>query len=164
MEQVKIGKKLTVAGMGFDSDTLQDLVEQNPKETKILNVLALVTNLKVEPSRLDPTKTNTRFIGQFEATNLLTGEPGLFAEAFFPGVAESYVAGFKGGMDGAVSLGFTITVEKDNAKNSAQGYKFGVIALVNKDADADPFKAFRNLLPAPASAKASTGAAGGKKK
>lgn len=154
MEQTKIGKKLTVATMGFDSDTLSEIVEENPKgETQILNVLALVTDSKVEVSRLDPTKTNTRFIGQFEFTNLLTGEVGVSAEAFFPAVAESYVAGFKGSSEGAVRVAFTLTVEKDNAKNSAQGYKFGMLALVDKSADADPFKAMRDLLPKPKTAQ-----------
>lgn len=164
MEQIKIGKKLTMADMGFDSDTLAAIVEENPGETPILNVMALVSGVKVEQSRIDPTKTQNRFLGQFEGTNLLTGQTGVFAEAFFPGVADAYVGGHKGSTEGAVTLAFTITVMKDEAKNSAQGYKFGMLALVNKTEEADPFKAFRAHLPAPTVAQKALPAASGKGK
>ncbi len=170
MEHIKIGKKFTCAGMGFDSDALNEIIEETPKgETPILNILALVASVKAEANRLDPSKTSNRFIGQFEVTNLINGETGMFAEAFFPGVADSYVLGFKDGKEGSVALAFTLTVEKDNAKNSAQGYKFGMTALVNKQAEADPFKAYRGLMPGvkkalPASAASTDKPKGGKGK
>lgn len=153
MEQIKIGKKLTLGDMGFDSDTLAAIVEDSPGETPILNVMALVSGVKVETNRIDPTKTSNRFLGQFEGVNLLTGQTGIFAEAFFPGVVDSYVSGIKGSVEGAATLAFTVTVMKDEAKNSAQGYKFGMLALVNKTAEADPFQAFRAHLPAPAASQ-----------
>lgn len=153
MEQLKIGKKFTVAGMGFNSDELKEIVAENPKsETALLNVYALVSAVKVETNRIDSTKTSNRFIGQFEVTNVVNGETGVFAEAFFPGVIDSYVSGIKGTTEGNAVMAFTITVEKDLTKNSAQGYKFGLLALVNKSEEADPFKSFRGLLTAPKTA------------
>lgn len=150
MEQLKIGKKFSVAVMGFESGLLKEIVAENPKgETALLNVYAMVSAVKVETNRIDPTKTSNRYIGQFEVTNVLNGETGVFAEAFFPGVIDSYVSGIKGTTEGNAVMAFTITVEKDLTKNSAQGYKFGLLALVNKSEEADPFKAFRGLLTAP---------------
>lgn len=147
MEATAIGKKFTLKGFGFDNETLKEIVATNKGETPILNVLALVTGKKVEPSRLDPSKTNTRFLGQFEATNVMTGETGTFPEAFFPGVAESFLSGVKDSNEGSAIVPFILTVMKDDTKNSAQGYKFGVKAFVDKKGDADPFKNYRNLLP-----------------
>jgi len=152
MESTIIQKKLTLQAMGFDKASLKKLVTENPKSQNIANILACVVDKKVEASRLDPTKTNTRFIGTFEGVNLITGEEFHSSEAFFPGVAESFMTSImgNGAFDGskAAVTGFSITVQADTAPNSAMGYKFGVVAVADKT-KSDPFKELRLALPAP---------------
>ena len=147
-EATSIAKKFTTRSLGFDSEACKELVRTSKGEVEIFNVLALISGKKVEPNRIDPSKTSTRFFGQFEVVNRLTGEQGMFPEAYFPGVVESYVSAMKDGAgEGNAILPFIITVMKDDTKNSAQGYKFGVKAFVQKAGDADPFKGVRDLLP-----------------
>lgn len=154
MEQVKFNKKLSVGDMGLDKKALQAIVEKNPKETELLFVMALVTSMKMEPNRKDPSKVSYRFAGQFEVRNLATDETALASEAFFPGAVESYLKAAKEAAgEGAVRTAFTVAVMADKTENSATGYKFVMKPWVDKK-DNDPFKDLRNLLPAPKSEKA----------
>lgn len=149
MEQVKFNKKLSVGDLGFDKKALQAIVEKNPKETELLFVMALVTSMKMEPNRKDPSKVSYRFAGQFELRNLETGETGMASEAFFPGAVESYLKAAKEAAgEGAVRTAFTVSVMADKTENSATGYKFVMKPWVDKK-DNDPFKDLRGLLPAP---------------
>lgn len=153
MEQVKFNKKLSVGDMGFEKKLLQKIVEENPKETELLFVMALITSKKMEPNRKDPSKVSYRFQGQFEIKNLLSGEVALSSEAFFPGAVESFLCAAKdGGGEGAVRTAFTVSVTVDKTENSATGYKFIMKPWVDKK-DNDPFKELRGLLPAPKSDK-----------
>lgn len=148
-EAVRIARKFTTRGMGMDSDALQEIVADAKGEVDIFNVLALVSGYKVETNTKDPSKTSKRFSGQFEIQNAITGEIGNFPEAYFPGVAEAYAAGLKDAAgEGSAVIPFIITVMRDDSKNSAQGYKFGVKGFVDKSAEgADPFKGIRKFLP-----------------
>lgn len=147
-ETVSVAKKFSIRDLGFDEATLKEIVTKHPKEQAIVNVLAFVSSVKVEPSRKDPSKTNVRFIGQFENVSLETGEEISSAESYFPGVCEGWLKGMFDGADGAVRVAFQVTVMKDTGPKPVTGYKFGLKTLVNKGADADPFKDLRNLLPA----------------
>jgi hypothetical protein len=149
MEQVKFAKKLSVGDMGFDKKMLQAIVEKEPKETELLFVMALVTAMKMEPNRKDPSKVSYRFQGQFEVRNLLNGEVANASECFMPGAVEAFLYAAKTGAgEGAVRTAFTVGVMVDKTENSATGYKFTMKPWVDKK-DNDPFKDLRGLLPAP---------------
>lgn len=153
MEQVKFAKKLSVGDLGFDKKTLQGIVEKNPKETELAFVLALITGMKMEPNRKDPSKVSYRFQGQFEIRNLLTDEVSNASECFMPGAVESFLFAAKTGAgEGAVRTAFTVGVMVDKTENSATGYKFTMKPWVDRK-DNDPFKDLRGLLPAPKKAK-----------
>lgn len=148
MEAVAIARKFTMKALGLDNEALKEIVANNKGEVEIFNVLALVASKKVEPNRKDPTKTSIRFFGQFDVTNRITGEAGVFPEGYFPGVCESFLSSQKDAAgEGAVRVPFVITIKKDLTPNSAQGYIFGCKAYVDKEAGADPFADIRDVLP-----------------
>lgn len=156
MEQVEFAKKFTTRDIGFDIPALKEVVKvASGKPTEIVTVLALLTDKKTEQNRRDPSKTSVRFFGQFECTNLLTGEKMYASEAYFPGAGESFMASLldatKGedGKYGSARTAVVITVQADKTPNSAQGYKFGCKPFVDKSEATDIFKEYRNLLPKP---------------
>lgn len=152
MEKAGMLGKLTLAGMGLDKGVFKSaLADNDGAETEVATVLCVVTEMKPEASRLDPSKENVRFFGNFEGTNLLTGEVFYASAAFFPSIAESFLRaqlGGKAGSDGprSVVTGFTVTVKEDTDKRSALGYKFGCNVLVDKE-NSDPFAEMRAMLP-----------------
>lgn len=164
MEQANYGKKITMGTLGFDQDRLKEMVEANPKEQSLAVFMALVTGMKVEPNKQDPSKTYVRFIGQVEARNSETGEVSYASQLIVPSVAEAYVEAIKSANpDSAVKVMFEVGIKKDSAKNSAKGYMFTCKPWVNKDEASDIFKDFRNLLPAPKKTEAKAAATGAKK-
>lgn len=148
MTAVAIARKFTTKALGLDGEALKEIVATKKGEIEIFNVLALVASKKQEPNRKDPTKTSIRFFGQFDVTNRLTGEAGVFPEAYFPGVCESFLAGQKDAAgEGSARVPFVITVKQDLTPNSAQGYVFGCKAYVDKENGIDPFADIRDVLP-----------------
>lgn len=145
-ETFDVKSKLTTGSMGLDAATLKDVVKGSKgKPVAIALILAQVNEMKEQPNRLDPSKTDTKFLGQFEGTNLLTGEVSRSGAMYLPGAASDYLKG-QGAGGGAVA--FQLTVEEDKRANSSQGYKFGVKAIAEKAVN-DPFAALRAALPKP---------------
>lgn len=177
VQQMNFVKRWTLRDFGYSVDALREIVNENKEATHdLVTVLGLVTDMKTEVNKLDPDKTNTRFVGQFELQDLVTGKKINALQAFFPGDAEAFVEAFKGASDGAVKVAFVISVKHDKGapgKVSATGYKFSVKPFVEKGESTDIFAEFRNLLPAPtvkptepvkeADGAAPTGGKGGKK-
>ncbi len=151
MENMNVLKKFTTAAIGLDKASLQEIVKTAKKPVAIVQVLALITRVKEEKSTKKADKIDYRFGGQFEAVNLLTKETFHAVEAYFPGAAEQHAMNaYQSAVQNqgeAQAIAFTITVEKDPTPNSATGYKFGLQALVNKEAN-DPFANLRKALAA----------------
>ncbi len=165
MEAVAIARKFTTKALGLDNEALKEIVNTQKGEIEIFNVLALVASKKVEPNRKDPTKTSIRFFGQFEVTNRLTGESGVFPEAYMPGVCESFLSSQKDAAgEGTPVIAFVVTIKKDTAKDSAQGYIFGCKAYIDKETGTDPFASVRDVLPEVKPMKALAAPAGKGKK
>lgn len=155
METQTIQRKWTTKTGGLDKPALQEIIKENKtkKPVPIYFIMAMVSSVKEEQNKLNSAVMNFRFKGNFEVKNLITGEVSLANEAYFPGAAETHA---KNAYDDMVRRGgeaqafaFTLTVEKDTHPNSATGYKFGLDALVNKEAG-DVFENLRKLLPKPA--------------
>lgn len=145
-ETFNVVGKLTTGTLGLDPSTLKDAVKASKgKPAPVALILAQVNEMKDAPNRLDPSKTDTKFLGNFEGTNLLTGEVMRSGAMYLPGAASDYL---KGQGAGGGALAFQLTVEEDKRPNSSQGYKFGVKAVAEK-ATNDPFAALRTALPKP---------------
>ncbi len=141
-------KTATLSKIGFGPDELADYVEKNPGETNIVNVMAFVSGLAVEPNKKDPSKSSVRFSGQFEFVNRVSGESVVAGSAFVPGPAENFLKGKKEGEEGAIRMAFMITVKKVKREVSNTGYVFGMKAFKSTDVSADPFAEMRELFPA----------------
>ena len=94
---------------------------------------------------------STGFKGQFEATNLLTGELFSGMEAFLPGIIEDkLVAEFQGREDQEAPLVFAcdvfVQVSEGDDDGDYAGYEYSAAPLTEARA-ADPFAALRGDLP-----------------
>ena len=163
MQLTGINKKLTLASLGLDNDTLIEMDREHPKPRDIAQFYAMITDMKREPQKQDPTKHTTRFSGQFKGVNLISGETGMGFQGFFPGVAEVYLETLKHQAgEGAAMAAFVIGMEHNPTKGAAQPYKFTMKALVKTAKEANPFALLEAKLPMPKIAIAAP-KAGGKK-
>lgn len=138
-----VSSKLTTSSMGLDSSSLKAAVaDAKGKPVAVATILAAVTDFKTAANKLDPSRTDVKFIGTFEGTNLLTGETFRSAAMYLPSAASDYLQGVAQNA-GDTAVAFQLTVQADTRPNSAQGYKFGVQAIGEKSSF-DPFAALRN--------------------
>lgn len=142
-ETFNVSNKLTVASMGLTPGILKGVAGDKP--TPVATILANVVDMKEKPSTLDSSRTDVRFIGQFEGTNLLTGEVVRSGSAYLPGAAQEFLQGLAA--NGEVAIAIQLTVQKDARANSAQGYRFGVTTIGEKSSF-DPFAQLRSKVPA----------------
>lgn len=156
-ETIALAKKVTVNTMGIAGNELKKLVSPGKKAIPVAEVLAIVDGVEKKASRFDETKVDIRFLGRFEGTNLLSGEVVRAAQAFFPKSVEEWLLKYyesqkekqgktakaegKEAGNALSAIGFTITVQHDPHPQSAQGYKYGCLAVV--DSEVDPFAQIR---------------------
>lgn len=93
---------------------------------------------------------STKFIGDFRAINLETGEQFSGGELFLPTTAEIFLSNFiKGLGDEFTSVAFAFDVGVKPA-NTAVGYEYTVKPLIEQDEEKDPLAAmFKSLPPLP---------------
>jgi len=128
MEQVQIATKLTIAGMGLNKEVLQRLLaDKKEGETiTIARIFGKTNAYDAKPSKLDATRNDVAFKGEFEGHNLIDGTVHNAPKAYLPGAAEGAT---KNAVDNlaegeAVVFGCEVAVKKQ--ASSAVGYVFGV--------------------------------------
>jgi len=150
MERTRVQKSVSLGKLGLDKKAIQEALKVSKgKDVDLASFLCVVTEHKDIPSKLDPTKTNACFTGSFEAVNLLTGEPAMASQGFFPANVEAFIKGLRDGTE-TVRCGFVIGAE--TVEKSPVGYGFTLEVFTDKK-QSDPFKEFRAALPAPKKSK-----------
>lgn len=147
MEQVQISTKLTIASMGLNKEVLQRLLaDRKEGETVVIARIFGKTNKYDErQSKLDPTRNDIAFKGEFEGHNLIDGTVHNAPKAYLPGAAEGAT---KAAIDNlaegeAVVFGCEVAVKKQSS--SAVGYVFGVSVPKQPQAQ-DPLAEIRNQM------------------
>ncbi len=154
IENIKVAGKLSTGTLGLDRSALSAAVKGQKKAVPVAVIYCQAASFSEKPSTLDASKTDTKFIGQFEGKNLRTDEVVRSGSLYLPGVASDYLRGVVQGANGELTLtAITLTAEVDEDKRSATGYKFGMQALADKDASADPFASLRIAIEAPKKSK-----------
>ena len=151
MSQVEISRKVTVAALGLPKAQIQAMVAgwEEGQEGDVATIYGAASKVIVQPSKLDPTKTDTKFVGTFEGINLLTGETVVASNAYFPGAVSEMLEHAVENATGPVEFSCMIAVKKNS--KSAVGYTFSV--RMDRDPEvADPLEALRSKARALASA------------
>lgn len=147
MQKTSIANKLTIAEMGLTKEVIQKALEGKAEGESL--VIALIfgktTKYTTKPSKLDATREDVQFVGDFEGHNLLTGEIVNAPKAYLPGAAEAATRNAVDQLgDGeAVEFGCEIAVKKK--ASSAVGYVFGV-AVPKQPKAQDPLAALREQM------------------
>ncbi len=148
-ENLTLANKLTLNVLGLDKPTLQALVEGTKGPIEVANFIGYVEKFTEKASTTNPANMDTKFIGNFEGTNVQDGTMARSSAMYLPSIGTEFLKkvmekSVPGETTGVV---FTITVQKDPAPGSATGYKFGMTAVSDKSA-ADPFESLRGKLAA----------------
>jgi hypothetical protein len=145
MQSIKISKKVTVAALGLPKDTIQAMIADwaPGQEGDVATIYGTASKVAFNPSKLDPTKVDAKFVGAFEGFNMLTGETVVGATAYLPGAMADTLANAIESGDGPVEFACVIGVRKVLAgEKSLVGYTFTV--RVDRDPqEADPLAAVR---------------------
>jgi hypothetical protein len=143
MAEVEISRKLTVASLGLPKATIQELIK-GASEGDTLDVAAIygiANKYQVTPSKLDPTKTDTKFVGRFEGINMLTGETVAAANAYLPGaITDALSAALD--VEGSQGAEFKVIVGVRKSEKSAVGYVF-TVRMDREPAASDPLAHMR---------------------
>lgn len=130
--------------------------KNNGEEVVLMRVLALVSS--AEPKETDFGQS-WKFLGDFEATNMLDGQVYAAPVAYFPKVLEEALAAhFGAGSSDTVQFAGDIVLKVDHKSNVGYTYQFKPVVMKAADLLAD-LRATVNALPAPEA----TESKGGKK-
>jgi hypothetical protein len=156
-------RKITMKGIGWDKGNILELVlpyKDDPKPVPIARIFGVMTDTKtyVDANTGD---TGEGLKGQFEATNIKTGEVYTAPVCYLPGAAMDMItAAFSMAkeQDASSTVKFAFDVFAKYDSTAATSYTFGVKPLVEAN-KIDPLAELReasgNLpaLPAPSKAK-----------
>lgn len=152
MAQGKAGKalrKITTKTVGFTLDAVREALGKN-KETRLYSVIGVVTGAR--PGVTDKGEFLT-LMGDFKATNLVTGEVFVSGKAILPGFVGDPIgmAALKPNADG-VQFALTIGAEVD--AKSVAGFQYTAESLLPPSphsplAQLEQTLADQKLLPAP---------------
>jgi hypothetical protein len=137
--------KVTLKNAGLDKKILQEsATEQKQAVCRILGKIKDITPV-------DGTHgTSMKFMGIFEATNLITGEitrgPNLFVPEVVEGILTAEVEKAKeADENAAIGFGIDITIQ---ANESPIGYKFGATPVIESKQE-DPFADLKAMVKTP---------------
>lgn len=134
-------KKVTVKGVVGDPKNIAKQHENNA-QVPLVRVYGLATEFKAKNSEYGD---YILFSGQFEATNLLTGEVYRSGSMILPPVAEGPLHGALENTEGtSVQFAYEIGLRVD--EEMIRGYEFNVKSLIPDD-DHDPLSQLRAQLP-----------------
>lgn len=163
---VNVSSKLSVGSMGLTKNILQALLADKNEGDAIVvaRIFGRAYKYEEKQSKLDPTKNDVAFKGEFEGVNLVTGEVFNAPKAYLPGAAEGTARAAIDalGEGEGVEFGCEIAVKKQTT--SAVGYVFGVavpkppeardgLAAIRAQMNALPSSAQSLALPSPAETK-----------
>jgi hypothetical protein len=147
----RVARKITI------SDVCGKVAKGSITEPKnLMNVLARVTSMKPQETQYGP---YIDFRGQFEATNLETGEIHQGSRMIVPSIVEQELeAAFEGSeSDGVILAAFTVGVQPSERGSMGYEYTLEVAGTTDAGEIEDPFVAIREnvakALPAPAKSK-----------
>lgn len=129
MEKQKIATKLTLAEMGLTKEVIQKILEGKPEghEVVVAVIFGRTGKYVAKASKLDPTRDDIAFSGEFEGRNLLDGTIHNAPKAYLPGAAEMATRAAVDSLGDSgelVEFGCEIAVKKK--ASAAVGYVFGV--------------------------------------
>lgn len=130
---MEYAKKITAAVMGIGPEVAEKIVKERGT-TAVLRVYGFAKSYKEEVSAFGG--NYKRFVGEFAAKNLLTGDEARSESLILPPVAEMYVAE---GTDMAskenakYKFGLDLTVQENKSSKGGQKFKYGVRTLVKND-------------------------------
>lgn len=156
MEKTTISNKLTIAELGLTKEVIQAaLADKKEGEQVVIAVMfGKTTKYTTKQSKLDVTREDVQFVGEFEGHNMLDGTIVNAPKAYLPGAAEAATRSAVDQLaDGeAVEFGCEIAVKKK--ASAAVGYVFGV-SVPKQPKAADPLASLRGaLIAAPATGAA----------
>lgn len=142
---VDIVGKISTKTLGFIIEDLRDLCKKSPKA--LFKVYGQIVNIKYGQG---DNGTWTKFIGQFEAVNLLNGNVVRSGSLFLPSIITTMVEGevtaAKGG-EGfqGLAIAYEVGVKKSDL---TIGYEYTIRNLLPTDEDKDMLVKMRNQLEA----------------
>ena len=142
---VTVAKKITIGGMGINAKEVAATLAKDGDMISVAKIYGKAKAYKEQPSKLDPTKNDVKFIGDFEAINLLTGEVTNAPTCYLPGsAADATYAAMQGvAEDEFVVFGVEIAIKKWS--KSPVGYVYGV-AVPRRPEAADPLAEIREKM------------------
>lgn len=147
MQTVQISNKLTVAEMGLDKATIQQLLaDKKEGETLVIaRMFGKTSKYDEKPSKLDATRNDVAFKGEFEGHNLITGEVFNAPKAYLPGAAEAATKNAIDNLEDGQSVVFGCDIAVKKQSSSAVGYVFGV-SVPKQPTAQDPLAEIREAM------------------
>lgn len=150
MSQTNMARKLTLGELGLTKAILQAHIAgwSEGQSGQVAFLIGKVDGYKEQANKLDPTKTDTKFVGSFEGHNLLDGAVAVSRYAYLPGGSDEMIrdavdASEKAGNSVGVEFAFSVNVKK--MATSAVGYIFQISAA-SEPRENDPLQALRDSL------------------
>lgn len=154
-EMKQISRRLSIGDMGIDGKAIVADMTKDGDTVVVARIYGRASGYDARPSKLDPTRSDIRFKGEFEGVNMLTGEVFAASGCYLPGAAEDNLRSTVDALqDGEAAL-FGVEIALKKSAKSPVGYVYGV-AVPKQPEAADPLSAIRaemGGLPAPTKAK-----------
>ena len=148
-QEIGLLKKITLRTVfGGKGDVLETVMKDKQKEHMLMRVHGFANGIREAESRevgQDGEKIKSKgLVGEFEATNLVTGEAFFSPVCWLPQMAVDLVAGQLGEEDARVGFAYDIGVVYSEA--SATSYEYTVRPLT-KLQETDAMTTLKNSLP-----------------
>ena len=137
--------KITVASMGLKTAQLEKVAQGSEGVTPVLNVYGFLSDMEAGESTFG---TYTKFKGEIEGANLLTGELFRSGVLILPSIAETPLVNEMSSIDKGEKLKFAleIGVQENVSKKGGTRFKYAVKPLIEMSQD-DELSKMRLALP-----------------
>lgn len=155
-EMKQISRRLSIGDMGIDGKAIVAGMTKDGETLVVARIYGRAIGYDQKQSKLDPTRFDVRFKGDFEGVNQLTGEVFAATGCYLPGAAEDNLKTTVDGLGDGEAAEFGVEIALKKSAKSPVGYVYGV-AVPKQPEAADPLNAIRQAmggLPTPTKAKA----------
>lgn len=127
----QLQKKLTPKTLGYSKTKLQELMftsgMKEGDEKPLYKIVGVISSYRIGSSDFGAW---TKFIGEFQAIDELTGEVHVGSAALFPQFLSDMIMGKLGAMEGTQAIEFAAQIGFQRQEDSATGYVFTARPLV----------------------------------
>lgn len=155
MDKVKPNycKKITVSGIGLDTDTLETTAGENKKgNIPVMRVYGRIDDAKTGQSQFNE---YVRFSGEFESVNLIDGSVWRSRSLIVPEIAEQNLQDMynQAGEGASIDFAVDVTVSYYESNKGGRKFRYGVTTVLDNSGGEDNLSKIRKQLPEPKTQK-----------